>query len=78
MYAVIEENGTVRKVFPGDAEQEANTYAKDLTTASPGVIFHVLKTKFTHGKLPPRADAGKPYGSIIFPKDPDVDLHHLV
>jgi len=78
MFAVIEETGTVRKVWTdGDvsAEAAANAYAKDLTTASPGVIFHVLKTKSTHGKLPPRADAGKPYGSIIFKAGEQSNIH---
>lgn len=81
MFVVAEESGTVRKVWTDSdvsAEQAANAYAKDLTTASPGVIFHVLKTKSTHGKLPPRADAGKPYGSIIFKADDKDSNMHLV
>jgi len=70
MFIVAESSGVVRKTWQSDdihAEQEANTYARDLTQNSPGVIFHVLKTKNVHGKPLPRADEGKPYGSIIFP-----------
>lgn len=79
MLIVAEGNGTVRKTWPSDdvhAEQEANTYARDLTTNSPGVIFHVLKTKNIHGSPPKRADDGKPYGSIIFPVE-DNKPHYL-
>lgn len=82
MIIVAESNGTIRKTWPADdvhTEQEANKYARDLTANSPGVIFHVLKTKAVHGKPLPRADEGKPYGSIIFPdkKEDDTPPYYI-
>ncbi len=80
MIIVAESGGTIRKTWTSDdvhAEQEANAYARGLTTNSPGVIFHVLKTKNVHGKPLPRADEGKPYGSIIFPVEDNEPQYYI-